>query len=216
VISIGERKKLREIIPLQRRCFRIVYEARKTKPQRSHAPPSKPNSIIEHQRQVNPKSKWTQLRIWCRWIPLPLPMVRRSETRENGAGGRRRQRRAYYNLARPHVLYGRVLYQKFHSKPVRNLIISNSPHSIEENIVKRKIYQIHQKKYFWPLKKKLCASMVRVDFVVKVKIQTLSSLIHTRTTILQLSMSTRLHRTFHLRHAGVVVLYHWQVFFFCV
>jgi hypothetical protein len=28
--------------------------------------------------------------------------------------------------------------------------------------------------------------MVRVDFVVKVKIQTLSSLIHTRTTILQL------------------------------
>jgi hypothetical protein len=47
-ITIGERKKLGEIIPLHRRRFRIAGAARKTKPQRSHAPPANINSTIEH------------------------------------------------------------------------------------------------------------------------------------------------------------------------
>jgi hypothetical protein len=39
---------LGEFIPLQRRRFRIADAARKTKPQRNHAPPAKPNSTVEH------------------------------------------------------------------------------------------------------------------------------------------------------------------------
>jgi hypothetical protein len=51
-----------EIILLQRRRFRIAGTARKTKPQRSHAPPAKPNSTAEHRRRANPGPSWTRLR----------------------------------------------------------------------------------------------------------------------------------------------------------
>ena len=58
-IAIGEQKRLGEIIPLRRRRFRI---ARKSKPQRSHTPPAKPNSTAEHRRRANPRSRWTRLK----------------------------------------------------------------------------------------------------------------------------------------------------------
>jgi hypothetical protein len=59
-------ERLGEIIPPQHRRFRIAGAARKTKPQRSHAPPAKPNSTTEHRRWVNPKPKQTRL-----WLNLP-------------------------------------------------------------------------------------------------------------------------------------------------
>jgi hypothetical protein len=49
-ISTGEQKKLGEIISLQCRHFCIAGAARKTKPQRSHAPPAKPKSTAEYRR----------------------------------------------------------------------------------------------------------------------------------------------------------------------
>jgi hypothetical protein len=56
-IAIGERKKLGEIISLQCRRFRFADAARKTKLQRSHAPPAKPNSTVKYRQQANPKPR---------------------------------------------------------------------------------------------------------------------------------------------------------------
>jgi hypothetical protein len=75
-----------EIILLQRRRFRIAGTARKTKPQRSHAPPAKPNSTAEHRRRANPGPSWTRLRpyedsVLKRWTPAPPPPAVRPEAR---------------------------------------------------------------------------------------------------------------------------------------
>jgi hypothetical protein len=62
-IATVERKKLGEIIPLQRRHFLIVGAARKPKPQWSHAPPAKRNFTAEYRRRANPGPRWTRLEL---------------------------------------------------------------------------------------------------------------------------------------------------------
>jgi hypothetical protein len=72
--------------------FRIAETAKKTKPERSHAPLAKPNSTAEHRRRANPRPRWTRLGLDL--PPLPLPPARRPETggQDYGGGGDKRTR----------------------------------------------------------------------------------------------------------------------------
>jgi hypothetical protein len=86
---------------LQRRRFRIADTARKTKPQRSHAPPAKSNSTAEHRRRANTRPRWTRLRLDLLkgWTPAPLYHRRRGRgetgAKANGGGGGERTHRRF-------------------------------------------------------------------------------------------------------------------------
>jgi hypothetical protein len=85
-ITTRKQKKLGEINHLQRRRFCIVVAARKTKPQRNHAPPAKPNSTADRRRRANPRPKWTRLRLnLVKDGPrLPLPWLKGRDVEERG------------------------------------------------------------------------------------------------------------------------------------